>query len=222
MLMKISGYSTGCSQKILEWDFVVDLLGLLDITAPLCELMILSQSVNFLHWKIVFWGQRMLSWMELATADNLTGTPRYKKYLQDLKNYLFKEVQLFERWHLLSDNRMVHPDYNKEAMYTWTERSLDESMEELRKFAVDLKASSENRLNNGAAKVSRLLAKCFDFEKLLIALKGSRCSNSDNQNPIDCVKDKSSYLAIGRKEFEVWFTYIISLPHVQKKKDELH
>ena len=98
-------------------DFVVDRLGLLDITAPLCEWMILSQSVNFLHWKIVFWGQRMLSWME-AIADNLTGTPRYKKYLQDLKNYLFKEVQLFEGWHLLSDNRMVHPDYNNEAMYT--------------------------------------------------------------------------------------------------------
>ena len=75
-------------------DFVVDLLGLLDITAPLCELMILSQSVNFLHWKIVFWGQQMLSWIE-AIADNLTSTPRYKKYLQDLKNYLFKEVQAF-------------------------------------------------------------------------------------------------------------------------------
>ena len=95
-------------------------------------------------------------------------------------------------------------------------------MEELRKFAVDVKGSSENRLNNGTAKVSRLLAKCFDFEKLLIALEGSRCSNSDNRNPIVCVKDKNSYLAMGRKEYEVWFTYIISLPHVQKKKDELH
>ena len=207
--------------RMFGQDFLVDLLGLLDITAPLCELMKLSQSVNFLHWKIVFWGQQMLSWME-AIADNLTGTPRYKKYLEDLKNYLFKEVQLFEGWHLLSDNRMVHPDYNNEAMYTWTERSLDESMEELRKFAVDLKGSSENRLNNSTAKVSRLLAKCFDFEKLLIALEGSRCSNSDNRNPIVCVKDKNSYLAMGKKEYEVWFTYIISIPHVQKKKDELH
>ncbi len=117
---------------------------------------------------------------------------------------------------------MVHPDYNDEVMYTWIERSLDESMEELRKFAVDLKASSENRLNSGTAEVSKLLAKCFDFEKLLIALEGTRCSDSDNQNAIACVKDKSSYLAMGRKDFEAWFRYIISLPHVQKKKNELH
>ena len=45
-------------------DFVVDLLGLLDITAPLSELMILSQAVDFLHWKIVFWGKQMLLWMQ--------------------------------------------------------------------------------------------------------------------------------------------------------------
>ena len=117
---------------------------------------------------------------------------------------------------------MVHPDYDDEARYTWIERSLDESMEQLTKFAVDLKASSENRLNNGTAKVSKLLAECFDFEKLLIALEGTRCADSDNRNAIACVKDKSSYLAMGRKDFEVWFKYIMSLPHVQKKKDEFH
>jgi hypothetical protein len=103
--------------RMFGQDFVVDLLGLLDITAPLCELMVLSQSVDFLHGKIVFWGQRMLSWME-AIVENPTGTPRYEKHLQDLKNYLFQEVQLFEGWHLLSNDRMVHPDYNDEPMYT--------------------------------------------------------------------------------------------------------
>ena len=83
-----------------------------DDTITKCEL--------FLHWKIVFWGQRMHSRME-AITDNLTGTPRYKKHLQDLKNYLLKEVQLFdEEWHLLSDNRMVHPDYNNGIYCTHT------------------------------------------------------------------------------------------------------
>jgi hypothetical protein len=137
-------------------DFVVDLLGLLDITTPLCELMVLSLSVDFLHWKIVFWGQRMVSWMG-AMVDNLTCTPWYKKHLQDLKNYLFQEVQLFKGWHLLSKDRMVHPDYGEEAMYTWIERSLEQSMKELKKFAMDLKASSQNRLDNGTAEVLRLL-----------------------------------------------------------------
>ena len=59
--------------RMFGQDFVVDLLGLLDITTPLCELMVLSQSVDFLHWKIVFWGQRMVSWMG-AMVDNLTCT----------------------------------------------------------------------------------------------------------------------------------------------------
>ncbi|CAB3980634.1 Hypothetical predicted protein [Paramuricea clavata] len=117
---------------------------------------------------------------------------------------------------------MLHPDYGEEAMYTWIERSLDQSMKELKKFAMNLKASSQNRLDNGTAEVSRLLAKCFDFEKLLLGLEGMRRPDSENQNAISCIKDKSSYLAMGRKDFEVWFRYIISLPHVQKKKDELH
>jgi hypothetical protein len=43
---------------------------------------------------------------------------------------LFQEVQLFEGWHLLSNDRMVHPDYGEEAMYTWIERSLEQSMKE--------------------------------------------------------------------------------------------
>ena len=188
--------------RMFGQDFVVDLLGLLDITTPLCELMVLSQSVDFFHWKIVFWGQRMVSWMG-AMVDNLTCAPRYKKHLQDLKNYLFQEVQLFEGWHLPSNDRMVHPDYGEEAMYTWIERSLDQSMKELKKFAMDLKASSQNRLDNGTAEVSRLLAKYFDFEKLLLGLERTRRPDSENQNAISCIKDKSSYLAMGRKDFEV-------------------
>ena len=104
--------------RMFGQDFVADLLGLLDITAPLCELMVLSQSVDFFHWKIVFWGQRMLHWME-RIVDNLAGMPRYKKHLQDLNNYLFQEVELFEGWHLLSQDKVVHPDHGEEPKYTW-------------------------------------------------------------------------------------------------------
>ena len=197
-------------------DFVADLLGLLDITAPPCELMVLSQSVDFLHWKIVFWGKRMLHWME-AIVDNLADMPRYRKHLQDLNNYVFQEVELFEGWHLLSQDKMVHPDHEDEPKYTWIERPLDQSMKELQEFAIDLKGSAENRIGNGTAEISRLLARCFDFEELLVALKGKRCS----ETAIGCVKDKARYLAMGRKDFEIWFKYVISLPHVQKKRAEL-
>ena len=203
--------------RMFGQDFVADLLGLLDITAPLCELMVLSQSVDFFHWKIVFWGQRMLHWME-RIVDNLAGMPRYKKHLQDLNNYLFQEVELFEGWHLLSQDKVVHPDHGEEPKYTWIERPLDQSMKELQEFAIDLKNSAENRLGNGTAEVSRLLARCFDFEELLVALEGKRCS----ETAIGCVKDKARYLAMGRKDFEIWFKYVISLPHVQRKRAELH
>eukprot|EP00112_Aurelia_sp_Birch-Aquarium-sp1_P001875 Seg1203.3 transcript_id=Seg1203.3/GoldUCD/mRNA.D3Y31 product="hypothetical protein" protein_id=Seg1203.3/GoldUCD/D3Y31 len=50
--------------KMFGQDFVSDLLGLLDITAPISQLMVLSQSVDFYHWKIVFWGNRMLMWIQ--------------------------------------------------------------------------------------------------------------------------------------------------------------
>ncbi len=198
-------------------DFFTDLLCLLDITTLFCELMVLSQSVDFLHWKIVFWGQRLRHWME-TIVDNLADIPRYKKHLQDLKNYVFQEVELFEGWHLLSEDKMVHPDHGKKPTYIWTERTLDESMEELQDFVIDLKDSAENRLNNGTAEVSKLLAGCFDFEGLPLVLEGKRCS----ETAIGCVKDKARYLAMGRKDFNIWFKYVISLPHVQRKRDDLH
>eukprot|EP00112_Aurelia_sp_Birch-Aquarium-sp1_P025182 Seg8240.1 transcript_id=Seg8240.1/GoldUCD/mRNA.D3Y31 product="hypothetical protein" protein_id=Seg8240.1/GoldUCD/D3Y31 len=113
----------------------------------------------------------MLRWME-TIVDNLADMPRYNKHVQDLNNYLFKKVELFEGWHLLSQDKVVHPDHGEEPNYTWVERTLDQSMKELEEFAVDLKDSADNRLGNGAAQVSRLLARSFDFKELLAALEG--------------------------------------------------
>eukprot|EP00794_Sanderia_malayensis_P013472 gene13472-14864_t len=191
-------------------DFVSDLLGLLDITAPLCEFMVLSQSVNFLHWKNILWGNRMLFYME-AIINNLEEVPRYKKQLENIKNCNFQEVQLF----LLNQDKMVHPDHDEEAQYTWMERTFNQSLEELKVFAVDLKVSAKNRLENGTAEISRPLAKCFDFEEMLVALAGRSCS----EKAMQCVADKAHYLAMGREQFQIWFKYVISLPHVQEKKD---
>ena len=200
--------------RMFGQDFVSDLLGLLDITSPLCELMVLSQSVDFLHWKIVPWGTRMIEKMQHIT-DDLTSTSRYKRHLSDIKKYKFKEVELFQGWHLLSQDRMEHPDYD-EPQYSWIEITLANSMEELKEFAIDLRKSANNRLRDGTAKVSKILASCFDFEKLLAAVEGSNSS----EKALNCVKDKSNYLTMGKKEFKIWFRYVIALPHVQKKIDD--
>eukprot|EP00794_Sanderia_malayensis_P008611 gene8611-9538_t len=196
--------------RMFGQDFVSDLLGLLDITAPLCEFMVLSQSVNFLHWKNILWGNRMLFYME-AIINNLEEVPRYKKQIENIKNCNFQEVQLF----LLNQDKMVHPDHDEEAQYTWMERTFNQSLEELKVFAVDLKVSAKNRLENGTAEISRPLAKCFDFEEMLVALAGRSCS----EKAMQCVADKAHYLAMGREQFQIWFKYVISLPHVQEKKD---
>ena len=110
---------------------------------------------------------------------------------------------------------MEHPDYD-EPQYSWIERTLANSMEELKEFAIDLRKSANNRLRDGTAKVSKILASCFDFEKLLAAVEGSNSS----EKALNCVKDKSNYLTMGKKEFKIWFRYVIALPHVQKKIDD--
>ncbi len=42
--------------RMFGQDFVSDLLGFIDIIAPITQLMVFSQEVDFYHWKLVFWG----------------------------------------------------------------------------------------------------------------------------------------------------------------------
>jgi hypothetical protein len=81
------------------------------------------------------------------------------------------------------------------------------------------KNSSKVHLGGGGAVAPRPTK----ISAIVPGLEGTTHPDSENQlNAISCIKDKSSYLAMGRKDFQVWFRYIISLPHVQKKKDKLH
>ncbi len=60
--------------RMFGQDFITDLIGLMDITVPITQLMILSQAVDFYHWKVAFWGKRMLHWME-DISQNLQEMP---------------------------------------------------------------------------------------------------------------------------------------------------
>ncbi len=83
-------------------------------------------------------------------------------------------------------------------------------------FAVDLNDSTENRLENGTSTVSKLLAGCFDFEEMLVALEGK--SNSDKA--MQCLTNKTNFITMGRDQFKKWFSYVISLQHVQQQKEK--
>ena len=81
--------------RVFGQNFVSDLLGLLDITAPLSVLMILSQAIDFLHWKVVFWGEQMLLWIE-EILGNIRELPRFKKHLAEIENFQFQGVKILE------------------------------------------------------------------------------------------------------------------------------
>ena len=87
--------------RVFGQDFVTDLFGLLEITAPLSELMILSQAVDFFHWKIVFWGERMLLWMQ-DILDNVRELPRFKKHLAGIQDHQYQGVMILDDWELIN------------------------------------------------------------------------------------------------------------------------
>ena len=44
------------------------------------------QAIDFFHWKMVFWGERMLLWME-DILDNIRELPHFKKHLAEVENF---------------------------------------------------------------------------------------------------------------------------------------
>ena len=116
--------------RVFGQDFVSDLLGLLDITAPLSELMILSQAIDFLHWKVVFWGERMLLWME-DILGNIKELPRFKKHLAEIENFQFQGVKILEGWELVNKKEVERPEDGANVAYNWEERTVDESIADL-------------------------------------------------------------------------------------------
>ena len=208
--------------KMFGQDFVSDLLGLLDISAPISQLMVLSQSVDFYHWKIVLWGNRMLMWIQDILED-VSAIPRFKKYLADIQAFHFCNVELLEGWQLTNQEEVLHPARGASILYNWKERNVEESIEDLRKFAEDLKHSCEARLSQGTSEVSLLLSECMDFERLLMALEGhlqgDHSLDGQSSGSIRCLKDRRKYLKLGKEQFDKWFNYVAFLPHVQAKAE---
>ena len=100
--------------RMFGQDFVVDLLGLLYITTPLCELMVLSQSVDFLHWKIVFWGQRMVSWINWLlphignNTDNLVEGIA-QKYLESHNSPMLRDPRSIRNYMIRNNqSKVIH------------------------------------------------------------------------------------------------------------------
>lgn len=205
------------STEFFGQDFVSD-LGLLDITAPLSELMILSQAIDFFHWKVVFWGERMLLWME-EILGNIRELPRFKKHLAEIENFQFQGVKILEGWKLVNREEIERPEDGANVVYNWEERTVDESIADLEVFASDLRDSSRDRLERGTAKVSELLSDFLDFEKLLVALEGDLQRAEQSQSPVHCLKNKQKFWKIGKQMFRTWFKYVVSLSHVKAKAD---
>ena len=111
--------------RVFGQDFVSDHLGLLDVTAPLSELMILSQAIDFLHWKIVFWGEQMVLWME-DILDNIRELPRFKRHLAEIENFQFQGVKILEGWELVNREEIERPEDGANIVYNWEERTVDE------------------------------------------------------------------------------------------------
>ena len=123
-----------------------------------------------------------------------------------------------EGWKFTNEEKIEHPEKGASVAYNWVERNVDASLNDLKKFAEDLKDASSKRLDGGVSKISCLLSECFDFEQMLIALEGNL--KPEARSPLHCLKDRNRYLKMGKTEFAIWFRYVSLLSHIQDSAEK--
>ncbi|PAA71545.1 hypothetical protein BOX15_Mlig019669g1 [Macrostomum lignano] len=213
--------------RVLGADFATDLCLLLDVFQPLVEMMELAQGLQFNHWKIVSWGNRLLQMMDRKCR------PLYDKHRADIEGMSFKKVRLLEGWHVIGEeyvgqeaesSRGRRRRCNKKKVYLWEERTTNDAVREVEVVSSSLRQSVANRLNKGTSACSNILAKFMDFEQLLYLLCGSReTASNGTAKPIRQCINFSGFMEAGEPEFCSFFNYVVSLPYISEvaESDEL-
>ena len=102
--------------------------------------------------------------------------PNLSSHFLDLESGFFKGVELLEGW-VLSKECTSKVSNKTVKTYTWSERSVEDSLIEGEAFLKDLIGSLENRLNSGVNEACSSLHECLDFTYLLSHVIGSRESS---------------------------------------------
>ena len=128
---------------IAGYDFVLDLLALLDILHPVVDLMVLAQALETPVWKLKLWWPKISAKLMKAENGDTEAFSRLKEVKENLHpGGVFKGVTLLPGWLVTSDGGKE----SGEQRFRWTEREDHEIEEDHRRFAKDLKDAFKSRV----------------------------------------------------------------------------
>ena len=127
------------------FDFVADLLALLDIVSPVIDMMLRAQALDTPVWKLKLWWPKVKEVLKNAANGDPEAFPRLEKVRPNLHpEGAFKQVSLLHGWLVVEDRGKD----SGEDRFTWQEREWHEIKADHERFAKDLMNALDERVSS--------------------------------------------------------------------------
>ena len=201
----------GC--KLCGQDFVHDLLGILDLLWPLVVLMLQSQSNWYPCWKLcahIPLVKRQMEGFLNKVSEEVPASfecPQLHERIEEIRDSRYGNSELEMGWFVVGGGDQGLP-------VEWKPRELQDCVADLQSIARDVIRELDDRFKNCFSDLNRMLAKCFDFARLIAGVCGTR---SEGRIPVD----KKRFSEQGAEEFRKCVNYVSQMPHVKDENLEL-
>ena len=129
---------------IAGFDFVADLLALLDIVSPVID-MLRAQALDTPVWKLKLWWPKVKEMLKNAANGDPEAFPRLEKVRPNLHpEGVFKQVSLLHGWFVVEDRGKD----SGEDRFTWQEREWHDIKTDHERFANDLMNALDERVSS--------------------------------------------------------------------------
>ncbi len=215
--------------QVCGQDYAIDLCGALDVMKPAILLIIKSQALNLLPWKIVGWLPHVLDILEKAELelDNLQHgrieipnkelLPKLHKHWEELKDKedeetTFFDMVLLDGWLVVDEEAVVVSPVRgrrreREVLYNWVARSPDDCLRDLQVLCQEMKNGLQVRYDNAVPQIIKDLAKCFDLESMISCLCAFRYEQGNLRIELE---ERRMWELVGDAEFANFFKHCLS------------
>ena len=188
-------------------DFLIDLLGVVDILSPIATLMQEMQHLQCPAWKIIPFGNQVVMKLIKMKEDlekngwNISDEnwPRLSSNISDVLENKYKSIKLVEGWIVINEKRKVE----------WRCRQEKDCKKDLLEFLDQLTNELSSRLNKCVPKgIENIYLGC-DLSRLVTKQSGDWCDDLD-------VPLLNSSVEEDARKFIHFYEYATTLAHVVK------
>ena len=212
-------------------DFCLDLCGIIDILSKPMEMMTKAQSLDQYLWSVTKWWPRVKAVLHAMKEDiekHLVNDevtiqkehfPKLKLHYENLSKEnamecTFKNVELLPGWMVVKEAVEIDDATGKKRkVIEWVDRTPTDCLEEMASLCETIAETVETRYNKRVSRAAHFLGGCFHVPDILSLVQGSTGSGFT-------ASQLAALDAYGREEFQAFFKYVFSLPHIVQLADD--